>query len=152
MKGKVGRPTKYGSDIVASARRYVENCARTKEIPFIEELALQLGVDDDTIVEWAKKHDEFSATIKQLRLLQRLYLQKDSLSRKIHPTSAIFLLKANHGFMEAEKRQEANTVTTYEDLITAAEKDGEYAEWDIAEAINNQSLHSVPDALQKKIR
>ena len=76
-------------------------------MPFIEELALILDVNDDSIVEWTKEHEEFSATVKRLKMLQRLHLKKGALEKKLHPSISVFLLKANHGMNEDEKEPES---------------------------------------------
>lgn len=103
-----GRPTKYSDYILTKAQGYVSNCQDAKEMPFIEELALQLDVSDDTIVEWSKEHNEFSATVKRLKMLQKLHLKKGALEKRLHPSLSIFLLKANHGMSEDEKEQETD--------------------------------------------
>jgi hypothetical protein len=100
MMGETGRPTKYNEEMHSKADIYIKLCLNNKRIPYIEELALELDVNDDTLVEWGKDHDEFSATIKRLKMLQKLCFKRDALERKIHPTMAIFLLKANHGLNE----------------------------------------------------
>ncbi len=99
----VGRPTKYDESMLTKTQAYVQRCQDAQAMPFIEELALQLGVCDDTIVEWAKEHDELSATVKKLKMLQKLSLKKGALEKKLHPSLSIFLLKANHGMNEDEK-------------------------------------------------
>jgi|TARA_B100002003_G_C13892703_1_gene435251 hypothetical protein len=92
-----GRPSKYNEQILISAIAYVEEAVSSKSTPFIEELALHLGVSDDTIVEWAKLHEDFSATIQKLKTYQKLCLLKGGLEKRYHANFALFLLKANHG-------------------------------------------------------
>lgn len=100
-----GRPTSYSSETLSKTFEYLQRCIDKKDIPYVEELAIEiLGVDDDTLVEWAKEHPEFSAAIKELKTLQKLRLQKGSTIGKYNPSSAIFQLKANHGMIETEKR------------------------------------------------
>ncbi|MBU2213839.1 hypothetical protein KKC44_06125 [Patescibacteria group bacterium] len=94
---KVGRPSKYGNKALKTAQDYVEKCYKGNTIPYIEELALILDINDDTIVKWTKKHDEFNATYRRLRMLQRLRLKQGSLEKKLQPNVGMFLLKANHG-------------------------------------------------------
>lgn len=101
----VGRPTKYNEQVLIKAQSYVLRCENEQQMPFIEELALELGVNEDTVVEWAKIHDEFSAAVKRLKMLQKLYLKKGALEKKLHPSLTIFLLKANHGMNEEEKAE-----------------------------------------------
>lgn len=97
-----GRSTKYDVKALNEAESYVEKCHDSNTIPYIEELALLLSVDDDTLVEWAKQHDEFSATLKRLKMLQKLYLKQGALEKRLQPHIAVFLLKANHGLNEKE--------------------------------------------------
>lgn len=106
----VGRPTKYNEEMLGKAQSYVQHCQDAKEMPFIEELALELNVNEDTVVEWTKAYDEFSATVGRLKMLQKLYLKKGALEKKLHPSLSIFLLKANHGMNEDEK-------TTNEEIV-----------------------------------
>ena len=95
-----GRPTKYDALALKTAQSYVRKCQKDGCIPFVEELALEIGVNDDTLVEWVGKHGEFSATVKRLKTLQKLHLKKGALERKLHPSIAMFLLKANHDVSE----------------------------------------------------
>lgn len=111
-----GRPTKYSDDILIKAQKYLEHHRQTKyTIPYIEELVLDLRINDDTLVAWTNArypddhplagtlvHEEFSATIKDIKRLQRLRLLKETI--KPYPAGAIFQLKANHGMVETEKR------------------------------------------------
>jgi len=95
---KEGAPTKYKPEYIKTTLDYVTR----EDVPFIEELALALGVDEDTIGNWGKKHPEFFGAIKRLKSKQRLGLQKQGLMNKINPTMAIFQLKCNHGFIESQ--------------------------------------------------
>lgn len=97
----------YGEEILAKAQSYVQHCQDAKEMPFIEELALLLEIHDDTIVEWSKNNEEFSATVKRLKMLQRLHLKKGALEKRLHPSLSVFLLKANHGMNEDQKEAES---------------------------------------------
>ena len=103
---KAGRPTKYSAEALKKAQNYIQKCRKCNRMPFIEELALELGVNDDTLVEWGEKHSEFSATLGHLKLLQRLALKRGALERKLQPNIAIFLLKVNHGLNEKEPEQQ----------------------------------------------
>lgn len=70
-------------------------------VPYIEDIAILLGIDDDSVNEWTKTHDEFSATIKRAKILQRKFLKQQGLSNKVNVSMAIFLLKANHRLIES---------------------------------------------------
>ena len=86
------------------------NFGEKATIPFIEELAMILDRDDETIQLWAEKekdgvleHPELHESIKQLMNIQKLRLKQRTLGR-YNPTGAIFQLKANHGMIETEKK------------------------------------------------
>ncbi len=110
-----GRPTKYSKEMLVKAHEYFLRCYGKIDgkhrIPFIEELALELEVDEDTIVEWRnKKNDdgslvypEFSATYSHIFLLQKLRLKQHGLRGK-NQSFVIFLLNSNHGMISAEKQ------------------------------------------------
>lgn len=95
-----GRPTKYNEDKLAIARDYV---AKT-DMPFIEELAGLLDVTSDTVRNWEERDEEFLLTIKKLEQKQKLALMKGGISKQFNNVMCIFLLKANHGLIEAEKQ------------------------------------------------
>ena len=98
-----GRPTKYNPAMIQIAEDYIESCNRqATELPTIEGLALVLGIDTDTIVEWAKSNKEFSVSIKGLKEKQKNQLINDGLygGKEVNQAMAIFLLKANHGLVE----------------------------------------------------
>lgn len=100
---KMGRPTKYDESMLLKAQAYVEKCQNDEKMPYIEKLALLLDIHDDTIVEWSKEHEDFSATVNRLKMLQKLYLKEGSLEKKLHAPMALFLLQANHGMGKDEK-------------------------------------------------
>lgn len=142
---QLGRPTKYSDEILQKTVEYYESFANAPKFiqvnaldkkkmlveitvpnpmsvqpPYIEELSLQLDIDDDTIVEWAKArypsdhedealrgkliHPEFSATIKKIKKLQLLRLYGATL-QKHSATGAIFQLKVNHGKIEVNRTE-----------------------------------------------
>lgn len=86
-------------------------------VPWVEELALALKINDNTVVTWANKkkldaageptdeyeHPEFHETYQTIKMLQKLRLQQRVMGR-FNPSGAIFLLKANHGLIETEKK------------------------------------------------
>lgn len=93
--------------MIQIAKDYINSCGReATELPTIEGLALVLGVDDETIGLWGKKHPEFSATIKELVGKQKNQLINDGMygGKEVNSTMAIFLLKANHNMIETERK------------------------------------------------
>ncbi len=145
MSNPVGRPSDYSDEILKKTIEFYESYANAPKLievqvlnkaknlvtvnvpnpmaidpPYIEALELELDVDDDTIVEWAKvrypddheksglrgklKHPEFSATIKKIKKLQLLRLYGSTLDRN-SATGAIFQLKVNHGKVEVNRTE-----------------------------------------------
>jgi hypothetical protein len=109
MKNKAGRPTDYDPkfDYDKLATDYLNNCGREQtKLPKISEFARIVGVNEDTIVEWAKKWPKFSATYKRIFDAQKEELIDDGLfgGKEVNAGMAIFLLKVNHGMIETEKK------------------------------------------------
>jgi len=98
--------------MLSKAESYFCECRKSGKTPFIEELALELDINDDTLVEWGKEHAELSATVRKLKLLQKLRLKQGALSKQLQPTTAIFLLKVNHG-MKDEEKEEPERITGF---------------------------------------
>jgi hypothetical protein len=96
-----GQPTKYSEEVIPKIDEYLEG---EKTIPTREGFACFINVNDDTLVEWEKVHPEFSAAVKRITQIQKVDLVKGGLTQKFNPTMSIFLLKANHGMIETEKR------------------------------------------------
>lgn len=107
----IGRPTKYTENNVRTVNKYLKKCVAHDMIPYIEDVAIQLDVNDDTINEWSKLYEDFSATIKRVKLLQRKRLMEMGLHGKVNPSMAIFLLKANHDMIETQRIQNSDTKT-----------------------------------------
>ena len=99
-KNKRGRPTKYNEEIQAMADKFIENVRELGQLPHIYDLAEYLGVDSDTINNWGKSHPVFFGTIKKLKKLQEKKLMEKGLDNTWNSSMAIFLLKANHGFVD----------------------------------------------------
>ncbi len=115
-----GRPTKYDPLFVAELDKYLTKDNKEKNcLPTVEGFAMHLGVDADTINNWAKArvkdeqgnktkkllHPEFSRAIKRLKDFQKDKLINDGLygGREVNSTMAIFLLKVNHGMVETNR-------------------------------------------------
>lgn len=119
-----GRPTEYNKEKLQKAQEFyfsyayaeptteyidskgsvhtVDNPLYTA-VPYIEKLALELDVDEDTVANWCKAHEEFFGTIKKIKSLQKLRLYGKSME-KTSSTGAIFQLKVNHDMVETERR------------------------------------------------
>lgn len=75
-----------------------------KKIPFLEEVAIKIGVSEKTIGRWSEADEEFCLAIEDITLYQKMALKNLGLGKNT-TQMAIFLLKANHGLIETEKIQ-----------------------------------------------
>ena len=80
-----------------------------KEVPWIEELALLLDVDDSTLTRWATKeengvleHPELHTAYLSLKSIQKLRLKQRALGR-FNPHGALYLLNADHKVIQTTK-------------------------------------------------
>lgn len=114
-----GRPTIYGEDIITKTKAYIDSCEDEQyqliktdgdksttwenkvrvNLPSIEGLALELGINRETIYAWEKEKLEFSNILGKLREKQAKMLIKNGLSGDYNPTIAKLLL-AKHGYRE----------------------------------------------------
>ena len=106
----MARPTDYNPSYIKIAQDYIDSCGReATELPTIEGLAMKLGCNDEQISIWASQpgHEEFSATIRQLKFKQKNQLINDGLygGKEVNSPMAIFLLKANHGLVETTRTE-----------------------------------------------
>lgn len=118
-----GRPTDYSPDVIKRLDEYLNTCGREQtELPTVEGFALFIGVDTDTINNWADKknddgelvHPEFFGAYKKLKDTQKNQLINDGLygGKEVNQAMAIFLLKVNHSMIE----------TTHTDVTSKGEK------------------------------
>ena len=100
-KNKGGRPTKYNEEMVKKAYEYIELAGNNyEELPTLFKMAEYLKVDEDTVLAWGKKYDEFIGAIKKVKKLQRDRLMGKGLDNTWNSPMAMFLLKCNHGFVD----------------------------------------------------
>lgn len=105
-KNKGGRPTKFKPEIIAKANEYLQEAIpQNMKIPTVEGLALKLGVNRDTLYEWADKYPEFSDTLETLKMRQKEYLIEIGIfgGKEINATIVQLLLRVNHGMVETSK-------------------------------------------------
>ena len=103
-KNKGGRPTNYRNTFPKLTDQYTQKT----NFPTIEELCLEyLHVNDDKVGQYCKQFPKFQSAIKRLKAKQRNYLQKCVIGEvpKRNQVGGIFLLKANHGYIETERKQ-----------------------------------------------
>lgn len=97
---RLGRPTKYSEGMQAKADNYVAHPEDYDDVvPTAAGLSLVLGVNKDTLYEWAKVHEVFSDTLKALNSVQEKRLINGSLMSDYNATISKLML-ANHGYRE----------------------------------------------------
>lgn len=105
-----GRPTLYKPEMDRVVLEYYEKSKKDKTMPFIEEIALELDIDIDTLEVWVNGKnpavsDQFIGTIKKVRTLQRKMLMSMGLGSVLNTAMSIFLLKANHNLKETSRQE-----------------------------------------------
>lgn len=111
-----GRPTKYDPLFCDELDKYLETTGKEQtSLPTKQGFALWIGVDDETLLEWAKVHPEFSATFKRLTQIQAKQLIDDGIygGKEVNATIIKLLLQNNHGMKER-----TDTTTNDKDLPT----------------------------------
>jgi len=106
MSNKLAPQSKYSTLMLKKAEEYYKECVSDqKKMPYMEELGLKLGVDTDTINNWGndERIEKFGTIKRNIKELQRLRLMQRGLESN-KPVMSIFLLKANHGFVETNKQ------------------------------------------------
>jgi hypothetical protein len=102
---KFGRPSKLTVELLTKARQYVEdadNMSSTTLLPTKERLARILGIDRDTLKEWAKENDDFSAICKDLDVIQADKLVQNGLVGRYTPAITAIML-SKHGYVRQEQ-------------------------------------------------
>ncbi len=97
----MGRPTKYNETTLEVANNYLHNYRSFgDEFPSRVGLALVLGVNPDTIYEWAKHPDkfEFSEMLAQIKAKQRQVLLNNGINGSFNSNISKLVL-AQHGFV-----------------------------------------------------
>jgi len=98
-----GRPTLYTPEVITQINEYMaEAVPQNMKIPTVEGIALKLGINRDTLYQWAKDHKEFSDTLDELKLKQKEYLTEIGIfgGKEINATIVMLLLKVNHDMIE----------------------------------------------------
>lgn len=128
MANIMGRPTKLTPTRLRKAKEYYKRKREAKEMPFVEELAIDyLDVDRHTVARWvskgedaeylkgladrgatgkkqAKLYIDFCSTIKKLATMQLFQLKVRGIADGRNAV-AIFLMKADHQMIEVNRTE-----------------------------------------------
>jgi len=98
---KIGRPRMFKSveELQQKIDAYFVRCKLEDEVPCVTGLALALGCDRKTLLKYSKR-PEFVPTIKRARLRCESEIEQRLVGNKLNPSSGIFNLKANYGWIE----------------------------------------------------
>lgn len=96
-----GQPPKYTDpkEMQAAADKYFMECDEKDEPYTMTGLAIALGMDRRSLVNYANR-DDFFPTIKRARDKVEARIESLSMQGKINPTMAIFNLKNNFGWRD----------------------------------------------------
>ena len=106
-----GRPSEYDDKFIEEVDKYIATTGKEQtELPTKQGFALWIGVDDDTLDNWANKkdelgklvHPEFFGALKKLMQKQAVQLINDGIygGKEVNPTIVKLLLQNNHGMKE----------------------------------------------------
>lgn len=121
---KVGRPRMFKSvkELQEQIDAYFVRCKLEDEVPCVTGLALALGCDRKTLLKYSKR-PEFVPTIKRARLRCESEIEQRLVGNKLNPSSGIFNLKANYGWVEEfnfnTKNENTNHNTYSQEYIDA---------------------------------
>lgn len=104
-----GRPTKYDPSFIEKAKEYLslneDSTIKGKlkvKLPTHEGFAVFLGVNVDSLYEWAKLYPKFSEALRLIKTEQQQRLINKGLSNEYNSTIAKLILSANHGMRERQ--------------------------------------------------
>ena len=101
----MGRPTEYKPEYVKKVLDYIDTCGtHNARLPKRVDIALMLDCHKETLIEWGKKHEDFSDALTRVDMTQEGQLIDDGIygGKEVNPP-VIKLLLSNHGYVETSK-------------------------------------------------
>lgn len=101
------RQDEYKEEYCQQVDEYLKTCgSHNLQLPQVAGFAKYIGYNRDTLYKWEKDHPEFKEALDKVRQEQEIDLVNNGLyaSKEVSAAMAIFLLKANHGMIETEKK------------------------------------------------
>jgi hypothetical protein len=101
----MGAPTKYKPEYCQQIVAFFSNVPTVQEIinkkiekgliefPTFEKFAVSINVHVDTMIEWAKEHENFSESYKKCKHLQKAFLIQMGLNGLYAPAAFCFVAK-----------------------------------------------------------
>ncbi len=108
IKEKKYTSNKNGDSIRLLDYEQAKKYAETTDIPLIEELALNLNCDENTVTKRAKDDPKFSTIVSYIKLKQKVAYLKMLPDRSYSTRGIIFILNVNHKMVETQRREIAN--------------------------------------------
>lgn len=107
---KVGRPKIFNNcmDLDFLCELYFERCREDKEPPTFVGLALELGIDRQTLLNYSNS-EEFFDTIKRHRMRVEEYLERSLYNGAV--AGVIFNLKNNFGWRDKQEVDQTTTIS-----------------------------------------
>jgi len=112
----VGRPSKYTPELVAEAKRYLDQYAEEGDmIPSVAGLAVLLGVRRETCHVWAKEEgkEEFSNILGEILAKQERVLINKGLSGEFN-SNITKLVLGKHGYHDKTDNTHGGAVGIYD--------------------------------------
>jgi len=92
-------------------------------LPTLEGFSIKIGVTSDTLLNWAKKHDEFLGAVKRAKDLQKEILVQNGLAGNYEKAFAIFLAKNVTNMKDYKALEVATSNATSDGLSTIEDKE-----------------------------
>ncbi len=132
-KNATGRPSdydeKYCTEIIEFFNREPYRLYDTDKgpvkvpalLPTFNRFAMEIGVNEDTIVEWSKVHPKFSAAYNVAKKLQKEFLINNGLAGLYPPASFCFVAKNITDMRDKQEVEHSGQVKTDLSTLTTSE-------------------------------
>lgn len=120
-----GRPRKFkcAQEVEDYVEKYFTYCAQYDKPLTMSGLAVALGIDRTTLINYGKK-DEYFDTVKKFRNIVEAYAE-ERLFGKSQVAGTIFALKNNHGWVDKTESEVTMRTPVITDSVNAIEGDYE---------------------------
>lgn len=127
---KMGAPSKKPDNLIEMVDQYLTDCkdlftseGNTVKLPTISGFALEIGFNESTMHEWAKKDKDFSKSLEKIKTEQRNRLLNQGLAGNYNSTIAKLILSSNHGMVERKEVDQTNRFPDGVDINFVEPKD-----------------------------